>query len=89
MADLHCVKKRRLPEVKHNHGDAVYVHDTKELFVSVGGELVLLTEFFRRWPNGPVAPWSEAVNTAFLKRYPKIAEAITAIHRRNHNVRIS
>jgi hypothetical protein len=89
MANLHSVKKARLPKLKHAHGDAVYVHDTKELFVSVGGELVLLTEFFRRWPDGPTAPWSEAVNTDFLKRHPKVAEAITAIHRRNNNVRIS
>jgi hypothetical protein len=84
MANLFSVKRRRLPEVKHAHGDAVYTTDTREIFVSVGGELVLLTEFFRRWPDGPVALWSADVNTDFLKRHPKIAEAIAALHRRNH-----
>jgi hypothetical protein len=85
MANLHSVKKSRLPELKHRHGDAVYTTDTKEIFVSVGGELVLLASFFRRWPDGPVAPWDADVNTDFLKRHPKVAEAITAIHRRNHS----
>ncbi len=89
MANLHSVKKVRLPQLKHKHGDAVWCCDTKELFVSVGGELVLLTEFFRRWPDGPTAPWSEAVNTDFLKRNPRIAEALEKIHRRNYRGQLS
>jgi hypothetical protein len=83
VANLHSVKKRRLQGLRHNHGDAVYTTDTKEIFVSVNGDLVLLAEFFRRWPDGPVAPWN-AEPTDFMKRNPRVAEAIAAIHRRNH-----
>jgi hypothetical protein len=103
MANLHSVKSRRLSEVKHKHGDAVYVNDKKQIFVSVNGALVLLTDFFRRWPVEPVAPpktvnrrsgsgsakWITALDAKVLEAFRKrpTAKATDLIQYRLNRVR--
>jgi hypothetical protein len=86
--ELFCTQKRRLSELKPAHGTAVYCMDSKELFVCVENEFVLLSEFFRRWPDGPVAPWPSGVpgeESLLMKASPEYLEKARAIHRRNRN----
>jgi hypothetical protein len=78
VANLHSVKKARLQQLKHAHGDAVYTTDTKEIFVSVNGDLVLLAEFFRRWPEGPMRP-GPASDTPYMEKNPRYKQAYEAI----------